>query len=665
MRLPMATPIRSSGNSGAPRPKKRNRISFHFLLQGKKIMVHYDDFLSHSSTGEPMSDHIAAIGAIAAKYDNDPTRLLDMLLAVQEQERYVSDAATRLLAQELGLSWGDIQQTVSFYHLLSQEPRGKYTVYLNNGPVSIMQGYDEVAAAFAEATGCTFGSVTADGCIGLFSTADMGMGDQEVAALINGTVFTHLTPEKARILVKAMQKDMPIQDIQDMITDTGYGDGNNSLPPIGSMVRNNIQKSGPVCFGPYQAGAALRKCVAQSPEEVLAEIKASKLRGRGGAGFPTGMKWELCAKAEGPERCVVANADEGEPGTFKDRVLLTERAQLLFEGMAVCAYAIKAATGTLYLRGEYAYLKDYLEQVLEQMRLENLLGKNIAGTSGTSGFDFDIRVQLGAGSYVCGEESALLESAEGRRGEPRNRPPFPAQSGFHTMPTVIDNVETLAATVQIIDKGAAWFRSLGTEESTGTKVLSISGDCDRPGVYEVEFGITLGELLTLAGARDPQAVQVGGPSGRCLNAAAKETAISFEGCPSAGAILIIGAQHDLLTIIDNFMAFFTEESCGSCVPCRTGTWMLRNTLRRIMQGKGTREDLTSMRQLSAVMQKTTKCGLGHTAPNPILNTLDNFPHLYDALIPEQTSIRAFDLEASVQASNLAVGRASVVKKEQV
>lgn len=610
-----------------------------------------------------MSDHIAAIGAIAAKYDNDPTRLLDMLLTVQEQDRYISDSVVRQLAQKLGLSWADIQQTVSFYHLFSQKPRGKYTVYLNNGPVSIMQGYDEVAAAFAEAAGCSIGSVTADGCIGIFSTADMGMGDQEVAALINGSVFTNLTPEKARILVKAMQEDVPIQDIQDMVTEnTGYGDGNNSLPSIRSMVRNNLRKPGPVCFGPYQPGAALRKCINQSPKEVLAEIKASKLRGRGGAGFPTGMKWELCAKAEGPERCVVANADEGEPGTFKDRVLLTERARLLFEGMTVCAYAIKATTGALYLRGEYAYLKDYLEQVLEQMRSENLLGKDIVGTSG---FDFDIRVQLGAGSYVCGEESALLESAEGRRGEPRNRPPFPAQSGFHTMPTVIDNVETLTSAAQIIDKGATWFSGMGTEESTGTKVLSISGDCDRPGVYEVEFGITLGELLTLAGAHDPQAVQVGGPSGRCLNAAAKETAISFEGCPSAGAILIIGAQRDLLTIIDNFMEFFTEESCGSCVPCRTGTWILRNTLRRIMQGQGTREDLTSMRQLSAVMQKTTKCGLGHTAPKPILNTMDDFPHLYDALIPEQSDIRFFDLETAVQAANTAVGKTSVHKEEQV
>ncbi len=617
-----------------------------------------------------MPDHIVAIAALAAKYNNDPTRLLDMLLTIQEQKRCVSDADARQLAQELGLSWADIEQAVSFYHFLSQKPCGQYTVYLNNGPVAIMQGYEEVAAAFSEAAGCSFGSVTADGHIGLFTTADIGMGDQEVAALINGRVFTCLTPEKTRILVKAMQEGVAVQDISIKDTEEGdrkYGDGNNAHPSIRSMVRNNIRKTGPVCLGPYQPGTALRKCVAQTPETVLSEIKASKLRGRGGAGFPTGLKWAFCAQAQGPHRCVVANADEGEPGTFKDRVLLTERAQLLFEGMSICAYAVGATTGALYLRGEYTYLKEYLEEVLEQMRSENLLGQDIAGKAG---FVFDIRIQLGAGSYVCGEESALLESAEGKRGEPRNRPPFPAQSGYRAMPTVIDNVETLTSAAQIIDKGAAWFTNMGTEESTGTKVLSISGDCGRPGIYEVEFGITVGELLDMARAQDPQAIQVGGPSGRCLNVATKdilETVISFEDCPSAGAILVIGKQHDLLAIIDNFMEFFTDESCGSCAPCRAGTWLLRNTLKRIRQGQGTAEDLTSMRQLSTVMQKTTKCGLGHTAPHPILDTMDNFPHLYDTLIAQDNDIRPFDLESAVTAANAAVGRVSVhkdLKEEQ-
>ncbi|WP_339137692.1 MAG: NADH-ubiquinone oxidoreductase-F iron-sulfur binding region domain-containing protein [Candidatus Electrothrix sp. GW3-4] len=603
-----------------------------------------------------MSEHIAAL---AAKYDNDPNRLLDILIDVQAQERCITDDAARQLAQEVGLSWADIHQTVSFYHFLSETPRGEYTIYLNKGPVAIMQGYEAVATAFSEAAGCPIDSVTEDGRIGLFVTADIGMGDQEVAALINNVVFTSLTPEKARALIKDMQEGVSVQDMASK--ERAYGDGNNSLPSIGSMVRNNIQKAGPVCLGPYEVGVALRKCVTLSKEEVLEEINASKLRGRGGAGFPTGMKWDFCAKAQGPERCVVANADEGEPGTFKDRVLLTERAELLFEGMALCAYAVGATTGSLYLRGEYTYLREYLEQVLEQMRADNLLGKAIAGKAG---FDFDIRVQLGAGSYVCGEESALLESAEGKRGEPRNRPPFPAQSGYRAMPTVIDNVETLASAAQIIDKGAAWFSHMGTEESTGTKVLSISGDCDRPGIYEVEFGITIGALLEMAGARDPQAVQVGGPSGQCLNAEAKDTPISFEGCPSAGAIIIIGKQHDLLAIIDNFMEFFTDESCGSCSSCRAGTWILRNTLRRIRQGQGTREDLTAMRQLSTVMEKTTKCGLGHTAPHPILNTLDNFPHLYEALIPEQSDIRVFDLDASIKAANAAVGRTSVPEEKE-
>ena len=525
-----------------------------------------------------------------------------------------------------------------------------------------MQGYEDVAAAFSEAAGCPFGSVTADGQIGLFTTADIGMGDQEVAALINNTVFTCLTPEKASILIKAMQEGVPVQD---MATEgREYGDGNNNSPLVRSMVCNNIRKTGPVCLAPQQPGAALQKCVTRSPEAVLSEIKDSKLRGRGGAGFPTGLKWEFCAQAQGAERCVVANADEGEPGTFKDRILLTERAQLLFEGMATCAYAVGATTGALYLRGEYTYLKTYLEEVLEQMRSDNLLGQDIAGKAG---FSFDIRIQLGAGSYVCGEESALLESAEGKRGEPRNRPPFPAQSGYQTMPTVIDNVETLTSAAQIINKGAAWFNNMGTEESTGTKVLSISGDCQHPGIYEVEFGITIGELLDMAGAQDPQAIQVGGPSGHCLNAEARDTIISFEDCPSAGALIIIGKQHDLLAIIDNFMAFFTDESCGSCAPCRAGTWMLRNTLQRIRQGMGTQEDIPTMRQLSTVMQKTTKCGLGHTAPHPILDTLDNFPHLYDKLIAQENDIRPFDLAASVQAANAAVGRTSVtedLKEEQ-
>ncbi len=600
-----------------------------------------------------MSEELAAI---LAKHHKDPTRLVDMLHDLQLLEGQISEAAIEQIAQETGLARTDIEQTVSFYHFFSQAPRGKYTVYLNNSAVAEMMGCAEVAAAFEQAAGCAFGSVTADGLIGLFYTADIGMNDQEVAALINGVVFTGLTADKAAALVELMRQNVPVEA---MVAE--FGDGNNAR--IRAMVKNNIRKTGPVCFGPYQPGAAVRKCAAMLPENIVSEVKNSKLRGRGGAGFPTGMKWEFCAKAkaEGLRRCVIANADEGEPGTFKDRVLLTEVPHLLFEGMIICGRAIGADSGIVYLRAEYRYLEAYLEQVLEQMRSDNLLGKNIAGQAG---FDFEIRIQLGAGSYVCGEESALIESAEGKRGEPRNRPPFPVEKGYLDIPTVVDNVETFAAAVQIIDKGADWFSSMGTAESKGTKLLSICGDCERPGVYEVVFGTSIGELLDMAGAHEPLAVQVGGPSGRCLSAAKRDALIAFEDCATAGSLIIIGKQRDLPAIMQNFIDFFTEESCGSCAPCRMGTVIMGRTLQRIRNRQGTAEDLTMLRELGAVMKKANKCGLGQTAANPVLTSLESFPEMYQALLPKPSNILPrFDLAAAVQESCACVGRTPNLKQE--
>lgn len=598
-----------------------------------------------------MSEELAAI---LAKHHNDPTRLVDILHDVQLLDGQISEAAIEQIGQETGLARSDIEQTMSFYHFFSRTSRGKYTVYLNNSAVAEMMGCAEVAAAFEQAAGCSFGSVTEDGLIGLFYTADIGMNDQEVAALINGVVFTCLTADKAAALVELMRQNVPVEA---MVTE--FGDGNNAR--IRTMVRNNIRKTGPVCFGTYQPGAAVRKCATMLPENIVSEVKTSKLRGRGGAGFPTGMKWEFCAKAQGPRRCVIANADEGEPGTFKDRVLLTEVPHLLFEGMIICGRAIGADIGLVYLRAEYRYLEAYLEQVLEQMRADNLLGKNIAGQTG---FDFEIRIQLGAGSYVCGEESALIESAEGKRGEPRNRPPFPVEKGYLDIPTVVDNVESFASAVQIIDKGADWFSSMGTAESKGTKVLSICGDCERPGVYEVVFGTSIGELLDMAGAREPMAVQVGGPSGRCLSAAKRDAVIAFEDCATAGSLIIIGKQRDLPAIMQNFIDFFTEESCGSCAPCRMGTVIMGRMLQRIRNRQGTAEDLTVLRELGAVMKKANKCGLGQTAANPVLTSLASFPELYQSLLPEPSDILPrFDLAAAVQESCACVGRTPNLKQE--
>jgi [NiFe] hydrogenase diaphorase moiety large subunit len=385
-------------------------------------------------------------------------------------------------------------------------------------------------------------------------------------------------------------------------------------------------------------------------------VKESNLRGRGGAGFPTGMKWDFCSREAG-DHYVLCNADEGEPGTFKDRVLLTERAHMIFEGMAIGGYAIGAKEGILYLRGEYTYMKAYMESVLIEMRAKNLLGKNILG----KGFDFDIRVQFGAGAYVCGEESALIESSEGKRGEPRNRPPFPVQKGYKAKPTIVNNVETFCSAVKILEKGGAWYNAMGTQESAGTKLLSISGDCKMPGVYEIEWGMSIKEMLEMVGAEDVQAVQVAGPSGICLNPAQFDRKIALEDLPTGGSMIVIGKKRDLLKdVVVNFMHFFADESCGSCVTCRSFNTILKNSIEKVVSGHAIKKDLDDMLAWGEILRKTTRCGLGQTSSNPIATTIKNFRELYDARVKNVDFLSEFDLQASVLESCAVVGRSSEI-----
>jgi [NiFe] hydrogenase diaphorase moiety large subunit len=402
-------------------------------------------------------------------------------------------------------------------------------------------------------------------------------------------------------------------------------------------------------------GEALQQAVAQSPEEIVEIVKESNLRGRGGAGFPAGLKWEFCRASGGNEVYLVCNADEGEPGTFKERVILTELPRLLFEGMAIAGYAVDAKQGIIYLRYEYRYFQDYLEAILQEMRDKNLLGKNVAGKEG---FDFDIRIQLGAGAYVCGEESGLIESMEGKRGEPRNRPPFPVQKGYLDQPTVVNNVETLCAVPKIILQGADWFKSLGTGESAGTKLLSVSGDCEKPGVYEVEWGLTINDLLKKVGASDVQAVQVGGPSGTCIDPSQFKRTIAFEDLATGGSIIIIGKDRDLLKdFVLNFTDFFIEESCGSCAPCRSMTLILKNKLLKIMDGNGAKNDIDELLTWSQVGKASNRCGLGQTAANPIISTIENFRGLYEGYIQTDSEfVSSFDMAQAVAESCEIVGR---------
>jgi len=586
---------------------------------------------------------------IAAKYGKNPSRLMDILLDVQNEFKHIPSEAVNILSKELKLSKVDIEQTMSFYHFFTCKPTGKYTVYLNNSAVACMMGREEIAKVFEKEAGCKFGEVTSDGLIGLHDTACIGMNDQEPAAIINGTVFTSLTSQKVKDLVTAFKSGKNVAELV-----KNYGDGANT--EMKSEVKNNIRKKGAVLFSEYKNGNALKKLIRFSPEQIINEVKNSNIRGRGGAGFPTGLKWEFCSKNKG-EKYVICNADEGEPGTFKDRVLLTEIPATLFEGMTIAGYAIGSHQGILYLRHEYAYMKTRLEMVLENLRKSNLLGKNIAGKNG---FDFDIRIQFGAGAYVCGEESALIESAEGKRGEPRNRPPFPVEKGYLNQPTTINNVETLCSVVRIIENGADWYKKLGTEKSTGTKALSISGDCKYPGIYEIEWGMTIKEMLEMCGAENVQAVQVAGPSGICISPSMFDRKIANEDLPSGGSMIVIGQQRNLLKdVVLNFMNFFIDESCGSCVPCRALTPVLKNKLTNLINGNGCKQDIDEMLKLARTMKALNRCGLGQTAANPILTTIENFREKYEALAKEPSAdgVYHFDLKTSVKES------CDVVKRE--
>jgi [NiFe] hydrogenase diaphorase moiety large subunit len=573
--------------------------------------------------------------SVLKKYNNDATRLMDILIDVQVHNGCVSPDAIAVIAKAVNMSKVDVEQTLSFYHFFSEEPTGKYAVYLNDSVVAVMKGRNEIAKAFEEETGCKFGSVTEDGNIGLFNTSCIGMNDQEPSAIINQRVFTKLTPEKVRRIVAGLKAGKSVHELQ--VVD----------------VRSNINKMGPILIKDVTIGVAINKIIKMTPEQVIEEVKQSNLRGRGGAGFPTGLKWQFCRSAEGSPKYIFCNADEGEPGTFKDRVILTERPSLLFAGMTIAAFAVGAKEGILYLRYEYKYMEERLEEVLSELRERGLLGKNIKGKEG---FDFDIRIQFGGGAYVCGEESALLESAEGKRGEPRDRPPFPVANGYLNKPTVINNVETLCAVTKIIHNGAKWYRSLGTLESTGSKLISVSGDCEDPGVYEIEWGFSINDVLEMVGAKDVQAVQVGGPSGACIAPNEFNRKLAYEDLATGGSLIIIGKDRDLLKdVVLNFMEFFIEESCGSCVPCRAMTVQYKNRLEKILRGNGVKADIEQMLEWEEVMMMN-RCGLGNTAANPVVTTIKNFRELYDAKLQDVDFVSEFDMAAAVKESCAAAGR---------
>ena len=588
---------------------------------------------------------------------NDRSRMMDIVREVQGRCGCVSSEALDLIAAKVDVHRVEVEGVVSFYAFLSSQPQGEVVIRVCDDIIDEMKGGEHVADAFKEALGIDFGQSTPDGAISLERAPCIGMCDQAPAAMVNSVMMTELSGDDAREIVAKLRDHMAPRKLV-----SSLGDGNNAGALIHAMVHNNIRLTGDVIFADIESGAALAKALAMSPVEVIRDVKTARLRGRGGAGFPTGMKWEFTRAAEGDHRYVICNADEGEPGTFKDRVILTERADLMFEGMTIAGYAVGSDTGILYLRGEYAYLRAFLEDILQQRRDAGLLGKDICEKEG---FDFDIRIQMGAGAYICGEETALISSCEGLRGDPKNRPPFPAQKGYMASPTTVNNVETFCCVTRILDKGPGWFAQTGSGGSPGNKLLSISGDCAKPGIYEVPFGIKLSEVLTLANAEDAAAVQVGGPSGQLVGPDDFERTICYDDLATGGSIMVFGPERNLLRVVRKFLEFFIEESCGYCTPCRVGNVLLAERIDRILAGLGEPSDLDYLQKLGETIKTSSRCGLGQTSANPVLSTLKNMRPLYEQAVSEATDGRqkGFDLAAQVTQAEALAGRESVHSHE--
>ena len=603
------------------------------------------------------------VDRVVARYKRDATCMVQILREIQEACDWISPEAIDRLQSTLGVPRTKIEGVAGFYSFFYLQPRGKYRVLFSDNVTDRMGGNRDLRDRLCKALWVEPGKVSEDGLVSVAMTSCTGLCDQGPGLLVNNYAIGQLTEERIDRIAELIRERVPMAQ----------------WPPEFFKIEDNIRRADILLSSDLTPGDALRAARARAPDEglmasnmrswreglpsgiggpiaMLDEIKRANLRGRGGAGFTTGLKWEACRNAPlraGHQRIVVCNADEGEPGTFKDRVLLSKFPDLVFEGMTVAAYAVGATRGFLYLRGEYRYLLDHLNAVLTHRRREKLLGENILGIPGA---DFDIEIHLGAGAYVCGEESALIESLEGKRGTPRNRPPFPVTNGYLDQPTIVNNVETFAAAAMIALNGGEWYAGIGTKHSAGTKILSVSGDCERPGIYEYPFGVSLRQVLEDCGAKETQAVQVSGPSGVCVAPNEFDRIIGFEDIPTAGAFTVFDQSRDMFEMARNYVHFFQHESCGFCTPCRVGTSLLKNLMDKLHKGAGSPYDLAEIEKLNQLLQSMSHCGLGHTACNPVLDTLDKFRPAYEKRMMQQDFVPAFDLDSALAQARQMTGR---------
>lgn len=588
---------------------------------------------------DPTPPDADALAALLQRHGHDPHALVQILREWQALRGWLPRDDLAAIAAGLGRTLAEVEGVAGFYRFFHTQPAGDYRILFSDNVTDRLLGSEALMADLCRRLGVAPGRVSADGRVSVARASCTGLGDQGPALLVNHhQVVTRLDATRVAQLAGLVRGRVPVAE----------------WPADWFRVDDNIRRADVLLAEPAAApGVALAAALARGPEATLDEVKRSNLRGRGGAGFATATKWELCRNAPGTEHVVVCNADEGEPGTFKDRVLLKRFADAVFEGMTIAAHVIGARRGLVYLRGEYRFLLEHLEAVLERRRATRLLGPAILGHEG---FDFDIRIHLGAGAYVCGEESSLIESLEGKRGTPRIRPPFPVEHGYLGHPTIVNNVETFCAAVQVALNGGAWWAGIGTRKSTGTKIHSVSGDCEFPGLYEYPFGTRIGRILEDCGARDTQAVQVGGPSGVCLSAFEFGRRIGFEDVPTAGAFMVFDRSRDMFEIARGFAHFFAHESCGFCTPCRVGTALVVKRLDKLAEGRGSRHDIDVLFELDKLMHGATHCGLGATACNPLRDTILKFRPAYEQHLKSLYFEPGFDLDAELSIARRMTGR---------
>jgi NADH-quinone oxidoreductase subunit F len=550
------------------------------------------------------------------------TALLPALHDAQALYGYLPEPVAAAVGQALRVPLVEVHGVIDFYAMFYREPAGRTVVHVCADPACALAGADAVLNRVCQHLKVMPGDMTPDGAYTIERAPCLGLCEYAPAVLVGDTAYAHANQvESAALLAGQGERTASIVSGDIRILTAHCGQGR------------------PASLADYEAAggfAAMRKALASMPPEaVITEVKTAGLVGRGGAAFPTGIKWEGAARAAGAPKYVVCNADESEPGTFKDRVLMEEAPYGAIEGMILAAYAIGAEHGYFYIRGEYPQAAKVVRDALAQARAAGYLGANILG----SNFSFDIELRRGAGAYICGEETALFESIEGKRGFPRVKPPFPTTHGLFARPTVINNVETLANVPYIVREGAAAYRAIGTERSPGPKLFCVSGDVARPGLYEVPFGVTMRRLLyDLAGGvtgGELHTVLFGGAAGAFATPDQLDVRMSFEdlraaGLPlGSGVVMVFNDQRDLRDVLLRLAHFFADESCGKCYPCQIGTQRQHEILQRLAAGRPQAGDIERLSDVGWTMTDASLCGLGQTAATAVLSAIRLWPQLFE------------------------------------